>query len=98
MAMRRAGQLWWQCIEQTHHDLLPPPLSSSRILQTYTALKAAVLVDDGAVIYLNGAEIGRLNMPAGTLGISTLAAGAIDGDDEGGYTELDLDPAELTCR
>jgi len=61
----------------------------------YSALKAAVLVDDGAVIYLNGAEVGRLNMPVGPIGFSTEASGSISGDDEESYTELDLDPAGL---
>ncbi len=35
------------------------------------------VVDDGAVIYLNGAEIRRINMPAGPVGHGTLAAGEV---------------------
>jgi hypothetical protein len=34
----------------------------------------SVLVDDGAVVYLNGVELLRDNMPAGTVGWGTLAA------------------------
>src|SRR6185369_12999275 len=33
------------------------------------------LVDDGAVFYLNGTEIGRYNMPAGAINCDTLAQG-----------------------
>jgi hypothetical protein len=38
--------------------------------------------DDGAVVYLNGVEIYRSNMPAGTITYTTLASSAVGGADE----------------
>jgi hypothetical protein len=38
-------------------------------------LTASIRVDDGAVVYLNGLEIYRINMPGGTVDNSTLALG-----------------------
>ncbi len=38
-------------------------------------LTASIRVDDGAVVYLNGMEIYRVNMPGGTVDYSTLALG-----------------------
>ncbi len=35
------------------------------------------LVDDGAIVYLNGAEIARLNMPTGTVSYATMASTAV---------------------
>src|SRR4030095_2726401 len=40
---------------------------------TNTFLRIRHIVDDGVVVYLNGAEIHRLGLPAGTLQHSTLA-------------------------
>ncbi len=39
-----------------------------------TALKLDLAVDDGAVVWLNGAEVYRHNMPAGAIGYATPAA------------------------
>ena len=40
-------------------------------------------VDDGAEIYLNGQELGRVNMPDGPLPANTLASHALADSDEG---------------
>lgn len=40
----------------------------------YDSLVFYALVNDGAVIYINGTEVQRLNMKAGTVGFDTLAA------------------------
>lgn len=48
----------------------------------YAGLNLRLLRDDGAVVYLNGAEIWRTNMPAGAVTYSTLAPVAIGGTDE----------------
>jgi predicted phosphodiesterase len=40
-----------------------------------TALTAKIAVDDGYVLYLNGQEVSRLNMPEGTVGHNTDAPG-----------------------
>jgi len=45
-------------------------------------LKLDVLRDDGAVVYLNGTEVFRTNMPAGTIAWNTLAPAAVGGADE----------------
>jgi hypothetical protein len=45
-------------------------------------------VDDGAVVYLNGAEIGRENMPTGPVKTSTLALRVLGNNDEGLYHRL----------
>jgi hypothetical protein len=39
-------------------------------------------VDDGAIVYLNGVEVARVNLPAGPVGHMTLASSAIHGSDE----------------
>ncbi|MCE7863071.1 MAG: T9SS C-terminal target domain-containing protein [Bacteroidetes bacterium CHB5] len=41
------------------------------------ALNASILFDDGIVVYLNGTEVYRNNMPTGTIENNTLALGAI---------------------
>ena len=41
-------------------------------------LTASNLIDDGAVFYLNGAEVRRVRMPSGTVTYSTLASGSVD--------------------
>ena len=43
----------------------------------FNSLAINLLLDDGAVIYLNGTEIARYNMPAGTITGNTLASSAI---------------------
>lgn len=48
----------------------------------FTTLNLKLLRDDGAVVYLNGQEIRRDNLPAGTITSSTFASGAIPNADE----------------
>ncbi len=48
--------------------------------------------DDGAVVYLNGQEVARSNMPDGDIGFETLASGPAD---ETTYYEFNIDPALL---
>ncbi|MFM9963379.1 MAG: lamin tail domain-containing protein [Planctomycetaceae bacterium] len=48
--------------------------------------------DDGAVVYLNGTEVARSNMPDGDIAFSTLASG---GADESTFFEFTLDPTLL---
>ncbi|MHC4745444.1 MAG: CotH kinase family protein, partial [Planctomycetota bacterium] len=50
----------------------------------YQALSLRVLRDDGAVVYLNGTEIARSNMPLGTIDYYTRAAGNVYGVDSQG--------------
>ncbi len=53
-------------------------------------LTMSVLRDDGAVIYLNGTEIWRNNLPTGTIDHTTLAPGLINGSDETTWIDVDL--------
>lgn len=52
-------------------------------------------VDDGAVVWLNGKEAGRRNMPGGAVTPKTLAAKPINQADEGELELLMLDPKLL---
>ena len=48
----------------------------------FSALELRLLRDDGAVVYLNGIEINRNNMPVGTIAYNTLASATVGGADE----------------
>ncbi len=62
---------------------------------TYTSLDLDLLCDDGAVVYLNGTEVMRYNMPTGTVGHSTLANSAVGGSDEGDFTTYSISSSAL---
>ncbi len=49
-------------------------------------------VDDGAVLYVNGKEVGRSNMPEGQARTGTLASRALSDNDEGYYLRLPVPP------
>lgn len=51
--------------------------------------------DDGAVVYLNGVELFRSNMPAGTVTNSTLALSDITGTDEDQYLRINVPASSL---
>lgn len=51
----------------------------------FTGLNLELLRDDGAVVYLNGVELMRNNMPTGRVGFETLASAAVGGADETNY-------------
>ena len=84
------------------------PSSSAKYITTYfrskftvadpasvTALTAQVLRDDGMVVWLNGVQAAKDNLPEGDIGPGTLANSAIGGADETTYFEYRLDPALL---
>jgi hypothetical protein len=48
----------------------------------WNALAFRVLRDDGVVVYLNGTELFRQNMPDGPIGFTNLASSAVGGADE----------------
>ncbi|WP_299761766.1 phytase [uncultured Pontibacter sp.] len=50
-------------------------------LEAISSFTAQVNRDDGVVIYVNGQEVYRNNMPSGAISYSTLAAGTTGGDD-----------------
>lgn len=47
-----------------------------------TGINLGLKRDDGAVIYINGTEVARHNMPAGTVTYSTLASTTVAGNDK----------------
>ena len=55
----------------------------------------ALLVDDGAVVYLNGLEIFRSNMPSGSIGPTTLALTVVGGADETNFFSTAVAPSAL---
>ncbi len=48
----------------------------------FTNLSLGLLADDGAVVYLNGTEVKRFNMPAGTINWNTRPSNWVGGRDE----------------
>lgn len=84
------------------------PSSTNRFITTYfrrafsvtnasafNALTLRLLRDDGAVVYLNGVEVWRSNMPAGTIGFTTPASVAIAGADESTFVQTTISPSLL---
>lgn len=63
--------------------------------KSVASLNARLLRDDGAVVYLNGTEVFRNNMPAGAVVYSTTAQTAIGGGDETTFFDNAVDPALL---
>jgi len=61
----------------------------------YPSLTINILRDDGAVVYLNGTEILRNNVPTGTITFTTLASSTIGGEDEDNYTSFNVSSASL---
>jgi len=59
------------------------------------SLELRLLRDDGAIVYLNGTEIVRSNMPSGSINYKTLAWGAGDRDDETTFHVYQIDPTLL---
>lgn len=85
------------------------PSSSSKYITTYfrrqftvsslaglTGVKLRLKRDDGAVIYLNGAEVHRSNMPTGTILYNTFASATVDGANESAFFETILPSSVLT--
>ncbi|MFM1752870.1 MAG: hypothetical protein RL119_1832, partial [Actinomycetota bacterium] len=56
----------------------------------YSSMQISLRRDDGAVVYLNGTEVARSNMPTGTVTSSTLASTAIAGADETTYLSIPI--------
>src|SRR5688572_7345781 len=86
------------------------PNSSAKYITTYfrrtfsvadptlvQSLTLQLLRDDGAVAYLNGTEVFRTNLPAGTIAYNTLAPAAIGGTAETTYYTASINPALLTA-
>ncbi|MAX78591.1 MAG: hypothetical protein CL843_00245 [Crocinitomicaceae bacterium] len=52
----------------------------------YDSLRVFLKYDDGAVVYLNGQEVVRENLPTGTIDYNTFASSAIGGTQESAFT------------
>ncbi|TRX51606.1 T9SS type A sorting domain-containing protein [Fulvivirga sp. M361] len=63
----------------------------------YSSVLLRLLRDDGAVVYINGTEVDRQNMPAGTISFNTLASTAIGGSPEDQFFETSLNPSILSA-
>lgn len=61
----------------------------------YAALTLSVVRDDGIVVYLNGNEVYRNNMPSGTIAYNTLAPTAIAVPDESAWYTVSLNASSL---
>jgi len=63
----------------------------------FSTLQALLKVDDGAVVYLNGNEIWRVNMPGApsVIAFGTLASSSISGTGENSWNELTLPTSAL---
>jgi len=59
------------------------------------SLSLALKRDDGAVVYLNGTEVLRSNMPEGDIGYVTPASSAVASGDESTFFNYTLDATEL---
>lgn len=60
-----------------------------------TDLTLTLLRDDGAVVYLNGTEVFRSNMPAGAIDFTTLASSGVGSAAEHVFHKTGVDPALL---
>ena len=63
----------------------------------FAALAVRFVRDDGCIIYINGVEVVRSNMPSGTVTYTTRASTAISGAAESSWFEAPIDPALLVA-
>src|SRR5258705_183752 len=61
----------------------------------YRDLTISILRDDGAVVYLNGREIFRSNMPVGPVSYQTLASSNVGGTDEATFYPITVAATNL---
>ncbi len=61
----------------------------------YSGLNLQLVADDGAVVYLNGQEVWRYNMPGGTIGFTTLASTTISAGGESAWNAQNIAAALL---
>jgi hypothetical protein len=55
----------------------------------------SLLIDDAAVIYINGNEVARYNMPSGAINYQTLAATNVGGADESTFHDIPVSASGL---
>ncbi len=59
------------------------------------SLNLEILRDDGAVVYINGTEVQRTNMPSGTINYLTHASSTVGGSDEDVFNEYIISSSQL---
>ena len=62
---------------------------------TITSATLRMILDDGAVVYVNGVEAARQNLTSGTVGFTTTALTSVDGDAEQAPISVSLPTAAL---
>jgi hypothetical protein len=79
------------------HSLVLSPVEAFDVADAsiFESLTLRILRDDGAVVYLNGTEVFRTNMPGGTIDYGTLAASTVGGSDESAFFVTGIDPSLL---
>ena len=63
----------------------------------YVSANLRLVRDDGAVVYLNGNEVGRQNMPAGAVNYLTLASPGVGGAEESVFYSMPVDVMDFTA-
>jgi hypothetical protein len=61
------------------------------------SLRIRLLRDDGAVVYINGTEVRRDNMPSGTISFTTLASSALGAPAESTFYETSISKSSLVA-
>jgi len=61
----------------------------------FDSLRVGLRRDDGAVVYLNGTELFRSNMPAGEISYDTWSAGTASGGEEDALFSFEVAPSAL---
>lgn len=64
-------------------------------IDQYSSFTLRLRRDDGALVYLNGKEVVRDNMPTGAITYGTFATIYQGGDEETNYYEFNIDPADF---
>jgi acid phosphatase type 7 len=63
----------------------------------YAALRFRLLLDPGAIVYLNGGEVFRANMPGGQPAYNTPASGCLGSAEETNVVEFSTSPANFNA-
>ena len=89
ITLLRGGPLYAIYTHYFQHTFVVPRAAD------YTNLVANVLRDDGVVVYLNGQEAFRMNMPPGPVTRQTEASNQVTGTDESFFFPTNISPALL---
>jgi len=102
------GRLSWATATAPSPSSASAPTRRTKFITTYfrrafvvedptlvTNLALGVVRDDGAVVYLNGTEVFRSNIPLGPVDYRTWASSEANGTDESTFFRTNVDPALL---